>query len=296
MSARNSIRAAATAAFVAGIALAGGVTGTFSSFSGEVGDQSNPTTFSGGWVEAPTSLSSPTVDGLGATMSWTPATQGVSGQEIWYNDRNTVSNCSAGSYNNALLTGGAITATTSSLAGTTGSPTDDVPSSKNGHYICYQVRSTHNDWWTAANFGIVQVGLVPSSISSASGGSAGFISNGDTITIGYNQAIADSNHAITVRVCTNGSIRFGATSCSAASTVGTIAGLTIAATVTFASSTASPSGSQLTITLGGGASTTTVSGTGTFTASGTDVSLSAIGSLNACTTAACKPTQSTWSF
>jgi hypothetical protein len=290
-------RAAAAVALAAGIALAAGQAGgTFSSFSGEVGDQTNLTTFSGGWVEAATNLGSPTVDGLGATISWTPATQGVTGQELWYIDRNTTANCNSGT-SNGLLTGGAISAGTSSLAGTTGSPTDDVPSAKNGHYICYQVRSTHNVWWTAATFGLVQVGLVPISISSSNGGVSGVIDNGDTITIDYNQAIADSNGTVTVRVCTNGQIRIGSTSCSAASSVGTIAGLTIAATVPFAGSTASVSGTQLTITLHGGAAGTTVSGTGTFTASGSDVSLSAIPSLNACTAAAnCRPTQSSWSF
>jgi predicted outer membrane repeat protein len=288
--ARLRLAAAALIALVAGVVLATGrLTGTFALFTAETENQAS--TFSGDWVAAPTGLGAPsTPAGLGATLTWTHATHGVTGQEIWYAHNGTTANCTAVTYA-GLVTGGSLSATANTITGSS-SPNDQVSSAYNGEELCYQIRSTHNTWYTAANFSVIQVGFVPTGVSYTG---AGKISSGSTITITFNQNVSYSGGAITVCTFTSGTILIGDTGCAGAGdtpTIGKLVGGTVSKTTTCATSTVGTSGTSLTITLAncpnGVGNQASVSGTAAYTGAGTTAE-STTSSVPQCTLSTCKP-------
>lgn len=273
----------------------GTVGGTFAVFTAET--QHQPSTFAGGWVAAPTSLQAPSVSGYGASLAWTHATHGVTDQDLYGTDQGTTSNCSGAAYSTAFQTG---------LGATVDSTTDSRGSSANGHWICYQIRSTHGSWYTGATFSIVRVGLVPTTLATAQGSNPGnnsALDQGDTISVTYNQSVAYSGGNIVVCTFTNGTILLGDSTTGDAScgssgdtaTIGSVSGLsTVGSAITYTGSTVATSGSTVTVTLGNGGSgssgRTSASGTGTFTGAGSPTSSS--GGAVACTITGCHPTAS----
>lgn len=289
--ARNRATGAALVAFVVGVVLATGqLSGTFALFSAETENQNSA--FAGDWVAVPTGLGAPsTPAGLGATLTWTHATHGVTGQEIWYAHNGTTANCNGVTYA-GLVTGGSLSATANTITAST-SPNDQVSNAYDGEELCYQVRSTHNSWYTVANFSVIQVGFVPTSVAYTG---AGKISSGSTITITYNQNVSYSGGAITVCTFTSGTILIGDAGCASAGdtpTIGKLVGGTVSKTTTCATSTVGTSGASLTITLAncpnGVGNQASVSGTATYTGAGTTAE-STTSSVPQCTLSTCKPT------
>jgi hypothetical protein len=294
--ARNRAAAAAVTALVAGIVLAGGqVTGAFALFTGETQNQAS--TFSGGWIPAPSSLSDSVTGGSNSTISltWTSGnstvmpngnTNPVTAQQLKLADGGSGGSASCGTYNNeGSQLGAAATSTTDNLG--------SVPAA---NWLCYQMVSESGTsgagpWTSSATFGSIRL-LAPISVAFAEhGGHAGSIENADTITITYNQSITQSPSSIRVCAFAAGSILIGDTSggCNGvgdATSVGKITSLAIGANLNFKTTSTSVLGAVLTITLGGENSgttgRTTVSGTGTFTPAGTGVA-SSPGGLNVCT-------------
>lgn len=198
--ARKRAAAAAAVALAIGIALAvAAIGGTWSTFSAETENASSAV--AGGWVVAPSAFSAPVASGDGEYFTWTVGSAGVTAQEVYFADQGTTANCTGASYSNSLYSGGtALGAAVASIDGNTavGQTSSNVPAANLGDYICYQVRSTHNAWFTSTNVGTaVQVGLVPSN-PVWSGAGSGQLTNGQTITINYNQAVAYSGGSIAV--------------------------------------------------------------------------------------------------
>jgi len=284
--ARNRATWAALFVFVVGVVLATGqLTGTFALFTAETENQNSA--IAGDWVAAPTGLAAPsTPAGLGATLTWTHATHGVVGQEIWYADHGTTNNCTGVTYN-GLVTGASLSATANTITATT-SPNDQVPSGSNGNYICYEIRSTHNTWYTSADFSAFQVGLVPKTIAFSGAGTGNMVTN-NTFTITFNQSFSYSsgNINVTATVGNPGTVTLGA--------LGTISGGNITKGGTCTGSTVAGSGSTtMTITLsscpnGVNKIAVTAGGTGTYTGAGAGVT-SSTGAVSQCTTNNCKPT------
>ncbi len=284
--ARNRAAGAALVAFVVGVVLASGqVTGTFALFTAETENQNSA--FAGDWVAAPTGLGAPsTPAGLGATLTWTHATHGVAGQEIWYADHGTTNNCTSVTYS-GLVTGASLSATANTITAAT-SPNDQVPSGSNGNYICYEIRSTHNTWYTSGDFSAFQVGLVPKTIA-FNGTGTGFMVSNNTFTITFNQNFSYSSGNITVTATLGnpGTVTLGA--------LGTISGGNITKGGSCANSTVTGSGTTtMLITLkncptGGSRIAVTAGGTGTYTGAGAGVT-SSTGGVSQCTNANCKPT------
>jgi hypothetical protein len=278
---------ALVAVLVAGAGLAAGA---LVGFSAET--QTKTSTYAGGWLDAPTALQAPAVSGYGATLTWTPGTHDLSGQALYGTDQGTTSSCTGATYATQYATG---------LSKTLGSTTDSRGASANGHWICYQVRSTHGSWYTGASFAPVQVGLVPTGIAVADGGNSGQINSGDTITLTFNQNVSYGGSA-TVYVCAfqnpAGAVLIGDAGCGSASdtaTIGAITGLSIPnGSRTYTSSSVTASGNTVTIVLGGGGNgangRTQVTGAGTFTYTGSTIT-SGAGGAAVCTASNC-----TWTF
>ena len=279
------------AILVVGAGIAGGA---LVGFSAE--DQNASSTFAGGWIGAATSLQTPTVAGYGATLSWTPATHGLDDQALYGTDQGTTSNCTGATY---------ATPFNASLGVATATTTDDRGSSANGHWVCYQLRSvrTGTNWTNTANFSVVRVGLVGSTIASTngSGSTSGSIDNGDKITFTFNQPVTYGGSA-TVGVCVfrDGTLLVGDNCASSADTpsIAKVTGLTIGANKTYPSSGVAASGSALVVTVGGGGNgasgRTTVSGSAsaiTFTATAASALQSTTGGATVCTSPTC-----TWSY
>lgn len=275
----------AVAVLVLGAGIAGGA---LVGFSAE--DQHASSTFAGGWLGAPTGLGTPAPTGYGASLSWTAATHGLTDQALYGTDQGTTNTCAGATYATQL---------NASLGVATTSTTDNQGAGANGHWLCYQIRSirTGTSWTATANFAVVQVGLVGSTLTAAEGGgNSGQIQNGDTIAVAFNQAITYGG-AASISVCafTSGTILIGDTGCGAATdtpTIAKITGLTIANNRTYTSSTVSASGSTLTISLAGGGNgangRANVSGTGTVTWTSSNATLhSTSGSASVCTAANC---------
>jgi hypothetical protein len=284
--ARTRAAGAALMLFVAGAVLAfGQLSGTFALFTTDTENQNS--VFAGDWVEAPSGLGTPTVSGLGASLSWTAGTHGVTGQEIWYADNTTTTNCTGVTYA-GLVTGASLSATTNSI-GATGSPNDAVPSGDNGDNICYQIRSTHNAWYTVANFAVIQVGLVPLTIAFSGTGSGNMLTN-NIFTVTFNQSFTYSSGNINVTATAGnpGTVSLGA--------LGTISGGNITRGGTCTGSTVGGTGtSTMTITLKSCPNTgttkivVTAGGTGTYTGAGSSV-VSSTGSVSQCTKSNCQRT------
>lgn len=278
---------AATAAsilLVAGGVLAYGQTsGTFALFTA---DTQNPTAvFQGGWVAGPTGFSVPVASGNGEYFTWTVGNNGVAAQEVYFADQGATSNCTGASYSNSLYSGGtALGAAVATIDGANSGTSSDVPAANQGDYICYQVRSTNNAWYTATNVGTaVQVGLVPTSFGS---NAPATIDKHTVFTINFNHPITYSGSG-TITITTT-------------ATTLTLPGIaTVSGTFTSSiscSTAVTPGTSSLALAVNcGGNTSTTASGGGTYTATGSNVT-SSIGpsghaySVSQCNTAsACKP-------
>lgn len=260
------------------------VGGTFALWNGETANKDSA--FAAGWVGPPTSLGTPTAAGYGASLAWTPGTHGpVTGQQLYSVDGGTGGSASCGTYTLAA------TMASASTAGYTATGT----SGANGHWWCYKLFSTSATAWTAsATFTPIRVGLIPTGVVIANGGTAGKIDNKDTITITFNQNVGT---AAGTKVCTfpgtsgGGTILLGDSTCSTtadAYTVGKITGVTVGGARQSLNATTTVSGTQVTfkVTQNG----QTVSGTATFTASSSITS--STGSAAACTASNCVLTAS----
>src|SRR5207253_5397051 len=153
----------------------------------------------------------------------------------------------------------------------------------------FQIRSTHNTWYTSANFAVVQVGLVPTTLAYSG---AGHLTTNTTITVNYNQNAAYSGGNVTVCTFTNGTVLIGDAGCGASGdtpTIGTLAGGTSNKTSTCANSTVVATAAHITVTLKNCTQNDAVSGTATYTAAGATVT-SSTGGASQCTKSNCKPT------
>ncbi|HEV2590818.1 MAG TPA: hypothetical protein VGU02_02895 [Gaiellaceae bacterium] len=255
---------------------AGYVGSTFAYFDGTTVDTA---TYAGGTLAAPV-LVTALPAGYGATLSWTPAatTSGLTAEAIYGFDNGSTSSCGTPTYT-SLVTG-----VTSTLASTT----QTGPTSQNGHYYCYEIRSTHNNWYAAADFAGIQVGFIPISVTKANGNNTNTIQNTDKVTVVYNQNVALASASITVMACGAASgaakVLLGASSCGGSPSIGAITGLTITSTSTktYTSSAVSGGGTKtVVVTLAGGGngnqSNLPVSGTGSFVPSGLEVTSSVAG-------------------
>jgi hypothetical protein len=264
--ARKRAAAAAAVALAIGIALAvAAIQGTWSTFSAETENASSAV--AGGWVVGPSGFNTPVASGNGEYFTWTPGSAGVTAQEVYFADQGTTANCTGASYTNSLYSGGtALGAAVASIDGANSGTSSDVPAANRGDYICYQIRSTHNAWFTSTNVGTaVQVGLVPSN-PVWSGAGSGQLTNGQTITIQYNQAVAYSGGSIAVTatnantltlpgigVFNGGTITNGVGQSCSNSTVAPPSGGGTSLTLTITlGGCPTPSGSRIKITAGSG--------------------------------------------
>lgn len=78
--------------FAAGAMVVGS---TFASFSAET--DNNTSTFAGGWIGTPSTITG-TASGYDASLTWTPATHGLTGQQLYSKDNGTSSSCSTSGY------------------------------------------------------------------------------------------------------------------------------------------------------------------------------------------------------
>ena len=293
------LRRAATAYVIAiGMVtlLSGGlIGGTFALFSAET--TNNASTFAGGWIGPPTLLT-PTPSGYTMGLTWVPGTHGpVTGQQLYGVDNANTSSCTGVTY---AAIGSAMTASAATYT-----DTSRGTAANNGDWFCYQLVSTSATSWTASTVQPVQLGLVATSILWTNVTTPGTLTNGDQLTITFNQQtnLAASG---TISVCarTTGGIRIGATGgCSntIGVNIGVISGGVVGANKGFTSSgyvTTAAAPFTLTVTFGGsggGTPGTSFSGTSTFTgpaSSGTSVksSLTPVAVLCARAVSACQPT------
>jgi hypothetical protein len=260
-----------------GYALAtGGVPGVGAIFTA---DTENPgSAAAGGWIPLPSNAAS-SLDGSPYSevhLGWTSGhsatmpsgSNPVTGQTIMYADGGSGSSASCGSYSSVST----VSATTTS-ADLTGADISD--------WWCYEVYSTSASSWVSgtATFTARRLFVPTGTVTLANGVLNGYAYNGDTIEIQFNQAPANPG-TLEVYLCNSGTIQIGSRSCGTAGTEGTITGLTINTSAAFTRSTASVSGSTLTIKLEGGRGLVRESGTGSFTAGGDATSS---GGQNACT-------------
>jgi hypothetical protein len=285
----TALRRAATSRIALVIALvlvSAGVAAAASTFWGETQSSS---TFAGGWIGPPTAPATPVPTGYNADLAWTPGTHGpVTGQQLWSFDNGTISTCTGVTY--------AFLATMASAA--TSSYTATNTSAVNGHWLCYRIVSTSASAWTsAANFAPTQLGLVAKTVAIASGGQAGKMSSGDTITITFNQNVASSSVPASFVVCTGTSATLiiiadtHATNCNNTSdpyTIGVINGITVSGGKQKLNSSAVVSGATVTITIGQNGQNAT--GSGTFTPATSILSATLTNQASACVAANCLPT------
>ena len=278
--------AAAAAALALGLVLAfTGARGAFAVFNGETQNNSQ---LAGGWVTAPTGISTPVASCNGQYFTWTLGTHGVAAQDIYFADQGSTSSCTGASYSNLLLTG--LSTSTTSLDGSASAPSSNVPAANQGDYICYEIRSTNNTWYTAADITTaVQVGLVPTGFSSST---SGVINKHTNLTINFNHPINYSGASM-ITVTTN------ATTLTLPG-IGTVSG-SFGSSISCSGSGVTPGTSSIMIAVNcGGSTSATASGTGYYTGvSGSNVTAS-IGpaghayTVNQCDLSGnCKP-QITW--
>jgi hypothetical protein len=286
--ARKRAAAVAFLALVAGGILAFGQTsGSFAIFNGDT--ESPNAAAQGSWVVGPSAFSAPVASGNGEYFTWTVGNHGVNAQEVYFADQGATANCTGASYSNTLYAGGtALGNAVATIDGANAGTSSDVPAANEGDYICYQIRSTYNTWYTSTNVGTaVQVGLVPTSFAS---NAPGTIDKHTNFTINFNHPISYTG-AGTITITTN------------ASTL-TLPGIaTVPGTFTSSiscSTVVTPGTSSLVLAVNcGGSTSTTASGSGRYTATASNVT-STIGpaghaySVSQCNSAlACKP-QMTW--
>jgi hypothetical protein len=271
--ARRWAAAAALLLLVAGGTLAyGQASGTFAIFTAET---KNPNAvFQGSWIPPIQSQASSLVNSGSynqVQLSWSlgaiPSSGNpITGYSLEYAPGGTSGSASCGTY-------GAFSTPSSSPVSVTGT---DI-----SQWWCFRIHATSATVWTSATVNFTAQRLfVPTAVTfSNTGGTAGWIEQGDTIAITFNQPPSNPG---TITVSTSGSadtITIGS--------LGTISGMTIGSNRSYTSSTSSVSGNTLTITVNGGTGVgghaTTATGTGTFTGG----SFTSSGGQNLCTAAAC---------
>lgn len=265
--ARKRAAAVALLALIAGGLLAfGHTTGSFAIFNADT--ESPNATFQGSWVVAPSSFNVPVASGNGEYFTWTVGNHGVAAQEVYFADQGATSNCTGASYSNSLYSGGtALGNAVASIDGAGSGTSSDVPAANQGDYICYEIRSTNNAWYSNGNVGTaIQVGLVPTSIV-FNGAGSGHIATNNTIKITYNH-----NPAYSGTTPENIVVSTGSTLTIAG--VGTFSGGNFTKGGTCTNSTVAAAGAILTITFKGcpnGANqiAVTAGGSATFTGAAT---------------------------
>lgn len=252
--------------------------------------------FAGGWIGKPTSPTA-TASGYDVKLTWTPGTAGpVTGQTIKGTDNGTSSNCSGAAYTDFSYT---VTAAAASSTDSNRATTAPVG---NGDWVCYEVVSTSATVWTQATpLSALQVGLAATGVAISNGGTSGSIDQNDTITVTFNQAVAASSVPTTVKVCVfPNTIVIGDPSsgskCNSASdvpSIGTLTTTTALANSRFTGSTASVSGSTVTIKLSTGGAVSASGASWTFTPATTILSSATVDQASACTSGSnCQPTTS----
>lgn len=280
--------AAAAVIFASALAAVGG---TLASFSAQTGD--NTSTLAGGWVGAPTNLTV-VPSGYNGQLAWSPGSHGVATQQLYGVDNGASPDCPASGAPSYTSLGTMASATTSTY--TDSSTLLDSPRSNvDGHYVCYQMVSSHGSWTATGSFPATVLGLVPTGISYTGGGS---LQTGTVITITYNQPVTTSSNSVYVCVSNTGQpiVILGNSSC--APTIGSFTGGTDSSKAI--TCTGSPvtvvGGTSIQVTLGGcgsgGGHTATMKGTTTFTGTGSVVTSSTGGAVQ-CTTSLCNP-QMSW--
>ncbi len=275
------LRRAATA-FVVGallvVLLSSGLIGsTFALFSAET--QNANSTFAGGWIDAPTALTA-TPSAYAVNLRWThmASPPSVAAQDIYGVDNGTNPDCSGAVYSTLIA----------SLVRGTGSYNDTTTAATTGDWFCYQAVTTAGSWTAPAVFPPVQVGLAATSVVLANGGSkcsgagmpipaAGSIDCNDTITVGFNQAVANPGQATgAFVVCVwagaagTGSIVLGDTtgacgSPSDSAYLGVLTGATIATNQAFLTSRYTTPTTTIVVTLRGTNATSAIAGNPTLT-------------------------------
>jgi len=281
-------------------------------------------TIPAGWVAWPSAATvvGSTI-GLSRTVTWAvPTTTGINGYLVRETDRGTTTTaCPAtnvstvgattATYLGTTVAYPATTVTTpvlypATVANVSGAGTHTtaatIPSSDNGDYVCFQVQSYYQtNGWVGATVPVAggsptRIGLWPTTVAHANGGTKNQIDNSDTIKITYNQNVQPpTGSTITICTFTNGTLLIGDSGCGSSSdvpTVGKLTGLSITTARTFASSSWTTSGTAITFKLAGGTSSGASSGVGTWTSSGSFVSATAGGNPSPCTQSACTPTVS----
>lgn len=286
--ARTWATSAALLMLIAGGALAyGRTTGTLAIFSADT--ENAVAVFQGSWVAAPTGFNTPVASGNGEYFTWTVGNHGVNAQEVWFADQGSTTNCTGASYTTAIYSGGtALGSGVASIDGAGSGTSSNVPAANQGDYICYQIRSTYNSWYTAANVGTaVQVGLVPMSFAS---NAPATIDKHTIFTINFNHPITYSG-ASTITITTT------ATTLTIPG-IATVSG-TFSASIS-CSTGVTPGASSISLGVNcGGNTSATASGSGRYTATGSNVT-SSIGpaghaySVSQCNVSLlCKPSM-TW--
>jgi hypothetical protein len=266
-----------------------------------------------------TSLYSPTAPsgapvGRAVSLSWTPSSPQngngyvLSGVNI---GSNPTTPCPVGAAAYAFVGGAAGAGFTDATA---------LAGGTQGTYACYLVRSAYaasapSSWsvdpgWVSADAlptAKTAIGFFASSLTFTNGGAAGRLDTGDTIVITFDQPVAPASIGTISFLCasvSSGTIYLGVTGgvtiCPTATTVGSLAGMTLFnaqnADGRYAATGAWSSGSaKLTITIGalsaGWRRVRIAAGTETLTPAGTITS--ATGAAAICATAVCRPTTTT---
>jgi hypothetical protein len=181
---RNRVAIGALALLLVGAALAAGqVTGTFAIFNADT--ESPNATAAGGWIPAPSGLSSSVGGGSNdqAQLGWTsghsaalPSPNPVTGQQLQVADGGSGASASCGAYaDQGAALAAAATSTTDGGAGVALS-----------NWWCYQMVSLSGGSWTSsAEFTPVRL-LVPLSVVFAGNGDHK-VESGETITITFNR-------------------------------------------------------------------------------------------------------------
>jgi hypothetical protein len=248
------------------------VGGTFALWEGATTNANSA--LEAGWIPPPTSLAA-TPSGDAAALTWTAGTSPATGQQLTTADGGTGASASCGTYGSAT----SVTSPTTS-AGTS------------GHWWCGELVSTSATAWQSivATFTPIRVGLFPTAVAIANGGTGGSLDGGDTITITFDQSV---DAASGTSVCAfggasgTGAILIGDSTCSSSATdpytIGELTGLTVGGTVQAVSASVSTSDATITVTVG--ASGPSITGAGTFTASTSLTSTT--GSVAACAASYC---------
>lgn len=294
----RGLREAASILAVAAVLSSAGVGGTFALFSAET--QHKTSTFAGGWLDAPTGGSA-TASGNDVALSWTAATHGLSGYEVWGVTNGTTNSCSGVTY--AKLSGALPTSPASYIDANRG---DGFHAAANGDWFCYEIRSVYagTGWYRALDFpSPVEVGLVATqaALSHTSAYPNGKFDSGDTVTLTFNQRVTLAGSSFPVCVFKNSNvITIGDENGCASPTTDTYTFVSITGASLNGNNTITGSGTvvastsppwTLTFTLGSISKNVNESGTVTVIPSASIKSYATTDQASACTSGAhCQPT------